>query len=213
MAAEPILNFARWYDRIFEGTLGSLREIAARAVPPQEGIQILDIGCGTGSQLAIYNHAGCQIYGIDLSQPMLRIAKSKLGDRAGLTMGDALQLPHQEQTFDLVISSLFIHQLDPGQRSAMLEEAVRVLRPGGQILLVDFHVQERRSISGKFTYAFISMIEFFAGWEHFSNSRDFLAKGGIPPIADHMGLRVRKSFVVGYGNLGVYLLHRDNLGN
>ena len=212
MTAEPILNFASWYDRIFEGLLGGLRDVAARAVPPQEGIQILDIGCGTGSQLAIYNQAGCQVYGIDLSQPMLKVAKSKLGDRAGLTMGDALQIPHQDRTFDLVISSLFIHQLDPGQRSAMLEEAVRVLRPDGQILLVDFHVQERRSLSGKFAHVFISIIEFFAGREHFSNSRDFLAKGGIPPIADHLGLRVRKSFVVGYGNLGVYLLHRDNRG-
>jgi ubiquinone/menaquinone biosynthesis C-methylase UbiE len=144
---------------------------------------------------------------------MLNVAKSKLGDRAGLMMGDALQVPLPERLFDLVISSLFIHQLDPGQRSMMLEEAVRVLRPDGQILLVDFHVQEQRSISGKFVYAFISLIEFFAGWEHFSNSRDFLAKGGIPPIADDLGMRIRKSFIVGYGNLGVYLLCRDDGGN
>lgn len=207
------MNFARWYDRIFEWLLGGLREIAARAVPPQEEMRVLDIGCGTGSQLSIYHQAGCQVYGIDLSQPMLNVAKSKLGDRAGLTMGDALQIPFPERLFDLVISSLFIHQLDPGQRSMMLEEAVRVLRPDGQILLVDFHVQERRSISGKFAYAFISLIEFFAGREHFSNSRDFLAKGGIPPIADDLGMRLRKSFIVGYGNLGVYSLCRDDRGN
>ena len=207
------MNFARWYDRIFEWLLGGLREIAARAVPPQEEMRVLDIGCGTGSQLSIYHQAGCQVFGIDLSQPMLNVAKSKLGDRAGLTMGDALQIPLPERLFDLVISSLFIHQLDPGQRSMMLEEAVRVLRPDGQILLVDFHVQERRSISGKFAYAFISLIEFFAGREHFSNSRDFLAKGGIPPIADDLGMRLRKSFIVGYGNLGVYLLCRDDRGN
>ena len=207
------MNIARWYDRIFEWLLGGLRDIAASAVPPQKGMQVLDIGCGTGSQLAIYHQSGCQVYGIDLSQPMLKVAKSKLGDGAGLTMGDALQLPLPEQLFDLVISSLFIHQLDPGQRSVILEESIRVLRPGGQILLVDFHVQERRSISGKFAHAFISVIEFFAGREHFSNSRDFLAKGGIPPIADDLGLRIRKSFIVGYGNLGVYLLCRNDRGN
>jgi demethylmenaquinone methyltransferase/2-methoxy-6-polyprenyl-1,4-benzoquinol methylase len=208
MTDEPILNFAGWYDSIFEGVLGGLRAAAARIVPPQEGMKVLDIGCGTGSQLAFYDKPGCQVYGIDLSQPMLRVARSKLGERAGLSIGDALQIPHQERTFNLVISSLFIHQLHPDQRTAMLEEAVRVLKPEGQILLVDFHVQDSRSIIGKLTYAVISMIEFFAGWEHFSNSRDFLAKGGIPPIAGNLGLRVRKEFVVGNGNLGVYLLNK-----
>ena len=88
----------------------------------------------------------------------------------------------------------------------MLEEAGRVLKPEGQILLVDFHVQAKRPLLGKLTYAFISIIEFFAGWEHFSNSRDFLAKGGIPTLASNMELGIRKSIIVGNGNLGVYLL-------
>jgi hypothetical protein len=86
---------------------------------------------------------------------------------------------------------------------------VRVIQPGGQILLIDFHSQDRRSTAGFFTYIFISMIEFFAGWEHFSNSRDFLARGGIPPLAADQGLKNRKSIVVGNGNLGIYLLHKS----
>jgi ubiquinone/menaquinone biosynthesis C-methylase UbiE len=201
-----MLIFARWYDPIFEGVLGSLRASAARIAPPHEGMKVLDIGCGTGAQLAFYQAGGSQVFGIDLSKPMLQVAKSNLGNQAALTVGDALGIPFPEGTFDLVISSLFLHQLHPGLRAAMLEEVIRVLQPEGQILLIDFHVQDKRSFTGKLIFIFISMIEFFAGWEHFNNSRDFLSHGGIPPLAAAQGLRNRKSIVVGKGNLGVYLL-------
>ena len=151
MPDNNMFNFARWYDPIFEGTLGSLRAAAARVAPPHEGLKVLDIGCGTGAQLAFYQAGRSQVFGIDLSIPMLRVAKSNLGNQAAITVGDALRIPFPGQTFDLVISSLFLHQLNPGLRAAMLEEVVRVLQPGGQILLIDFHLQEKRSIVGKFT--------------------------------------------------------------
>jgi ubiquinone/menaquinone biosynthesis C-methylase UbiE len=210
VTAEPKLNFANWYDPIFETLLGGLRTMAARVAPPQEDLKVLDIGCGTGAQLAIYHEAGCQVFGIDLAQPMLKVARSKLGDQAVLTAGDALKIPLPTRTFDLVIVSLFVHQLNPTLRAAMLEEAIRVLNPEGQILLIDFHAQDKRSISGYLMYAFISMIEFLAGWEHYSNSRDFLARGGIAPIAAGVGLNIRKYVVAGSGNLGIYLLRIDN---
>lgn len=206
MPAETFLNFARWYDPLFEGVLGGLRSLSARLVPPEEGMKVLDVGCGTGAQLAIYQKGGCQVFGIDLSQPMLRVARTNLGNQATLTMGDAVCMPYPERTFDLVISSLFIHQINPGNRTAVLEEAVRVLQPDGQILLVDFHTQDRKTIKGNLTYAFIALVELFAGWEHFSNSRDFLAQGGISPLAADLGLKNRKTIVVGNGNLGIYLL-------
>ena len=89
----------------------------------------------------------------------------------------------------------------------MLEEATRVLKSDGKIMLIDFHSQNHNSLWGKLTHVFISAIEFFAGWEHFSNSRDFLANGGIPDLVAGTGLKIQKSIVVGNGNLGIYLLH------
>jgi ubiquinone/menaquinone biosynthesis C-methylase UbiE len=208
MPGNTFLNFARWYDPLFEGVLGGLRALAARVVPPEEGMKVLDVGCGTGAQLAIYQKGGCQVFGTDLSPPMLRIASANLGNQAALNIGDALRMPYPDGFFDLVISSLFLHQIKSGLRTAVLEEAARVLNPEGNLMLIDFHAQEKRSVSGNLTHVFISMIEFFAGWEHFSNSRDFLAKGGIPPLAKNIGMQNRKSIVVGSGNLGVYLLRR-----
>ena len=206
MANESFLDTARWYDPLLEGVLGGLRAMAARVVPPKKGMKVLDVGCGTGAQLAIYQEGGCEVSGIDLSTPMLKVAKSKLGEKAALTNGDAIRMPHPNDTFDLVLSSLFLHQINAPLRSAVLEETMRVLKPDGQILLIDFHPLEARSIKGQLTYYFISTIEFFAGWEHFSNSRDFLSRGGIPKLAKGQGLKIRKTFVLGNGNLGVYLL-------
>lgn len=207
MATDSYLDFAKWYDPLFGRVLGGLRETAARIADPKSGMRVLDIGCGTGAQLAIYQEAGCEVFGIDLSQSMLSIARTKLSDQAVLTTGDATKMPFPDQAFDLVISSLFLHQLDAGVRSVALEEAKRIVHADGRILLVDFHPGPLNSIKGKLTKFLISSVEFMAGWEHYSNSRDFLSRGGIPYLATNHHLKVRKKIIVRDGNLGIFLLN------
>ena len=81
-----------------------------------------------------------------------------------------------------------------------------MLKPDGQVLLIEFHPASSPTIMGKLTHLSIAFIEFLAGWEHYSNSRQFLSQGGIPNLTDGKELVVRKTKVVGNGNLGVYLL-------
>lgn len=207
MADVPFLDTARWYEPLLGGVLAGLREMAVRVSRPKVGTRVLDIGCGTGAQLAIYQMRGCDVYGIDLSLSMLRVARENLGVKAVLQNCDATELPYQDGTFDLVHSSLFLHQLRPEVRTAALAEAVRVMRSDGHLLLIDFHPGGENTFKGKSTKFLISSVEFLAGWEHFRNSREFLSRGGIPKLAKKQHLRVRKAFIVGNGNLGVYLLH------
>ena len=211
MATDSYLDFAKCYDPLFGRVLGGLREMAARMAAPKRGMRVLDVGCGTGAQLAIYEQAGCEVFGIDLSQSMLSIARTKLSEQAVLTTGDATRMPYPDQAFDLVISSLFLHQLDAGVRSVALDEVKRVVRTEGRIMLVDFHPGPVDSKKGKLTKYLISAVEFLAGWEHYSNSRDFLSRGGIPNLASNHHLKVRKKFIVSDGNLGIFLLYLDQL--
>lgn len=201
-----VFNFSRLYELLFGYVLGGVRAKAAEVAPPEKGMKVLDIGCGTGAQLAIYQKEDCKVFGIDLSEPMLRVARENLGNESVLTNGDASKIPYPGKTFDLVLSSLFLHQLGAELRAAGLREAIRVLKPEGHILLIDFHSRANNTLLGRLTRFVISSIELAAGWEHFSNSRDFLLRGGVPELAAIHRLKIPKMLTVASGNIGIYLL-------
>jgi ubiquinone/menaquinone biosynthesis C-methylase UbiE len=204
--ADSYFDFARYYDPLFGGVFRGLRAVVGRMAAPKSGMRVLDVGCGTGAQLAILQQVGCQVFGIDLSEPMLRVARSKLGDQAVLIHGDATRTPFPDHAFDLVLCSLFLHQLKVCVRSLALEEAQRVVRKDGRILLVDFHPEPARSIGGRLTEFVVSSVEFLAGWEHYSNSRDFLSRGGVSALVSNHHLMIQKEFILWRGNLGIYSL-------
>jgi ubiquinone/menaquinone biosynthesis C-methylase UbiE len=129
---------ARWYDRVFGGLNAGLRGLDLTMFPPRDGMEVLDVGCGTGLQLASYQHAGCRVSGIDASPAMLAAARRRLGDTAALRLGDAARLPWPDRAFDLVLASTVLHEMPSGVRVATLGEMRRVLRPGGRVLLTDF---------------------------------------------------------------------------
>ena len=64
----------------------------------------LDLGCGTGEmlKLILQEDAGKELYGIDLSEKMLHVAKSKLPEQVKLLLGDSEALPFSDNTFDVV---------------------------------------------------------------------------------------------------------------
>jgi ubiquinone/menaquinone biosynthesis C-methylase UbiE len=79
---------------LVEPLVSHLRAIGMRMSLPQKGMLVLDIGCGTGTQLHLYRKAGCQAFGIDTSSAMLAVARQKLGGDAELRLGDACQMPY-----------------------------------------------------------------------------------------------------------------------
>lgn len=114
---------------------------------------MLDIGCGRGAVLM--SVAGRVPRGkavsVDVWRAQDQVGNSRgaaernaalegVADRVELVDGDARSLPFPEASFDLVTSSLAIHNISPaGDRTTALGEAVRVLRPGGRLRIVDLH--------------------------------------------------------------------------
>ena len=96
---------ARWYDSIFGRLTAGLRGLGLKMLPPREGMDVLDVGCGTGIQLAAYQEAGCRVSGIDTSQAMLNVAHRRLRERADLRLGDAARMPYPDGAFDLVLAA------------------------------------------------------------------------------------------------------------
>jgi demethylmenaquinone methyltransferase/2-methoxy-6-polyprenyl-1,4-benzoquinol methylase len=121
-----------------------------RRVLRRTDARVLDLCCGTGDLTFALNRvrehairdAGAHripIIGCDFAQPMIQRARKKAGGRhhaATFIMADALQLPFGDQTFDLVSSAFGFRNLANYEQG--LHEIARVLKPGGQICILEF---------------------------------------------------------------------------
>jgi AhpD family alkylhydroperoxidase len=122
-----------------------LRHARSRVVGGARG-DILEIGIGTGSNLAIYP-ADAVLHGIDVSAPALSLAARRAGRaarRVTLVEGDAAVLPFDDASFDTVVATFVLCSVADVRQS--LREARRVLRPGGTIRLLEHARARHRAI-------------------------------------------------------------------
>lgn len=138
--------YARWapiYDIVYD----KLTEPAARAAVKAAracGPRVLEAGVGTGLALGYYPE-GTELYGVDLSEDMLRRAQDKvrkrgLGHVKSLQVMDVTRLGFPDEMFDAVTAQFLITLVPEPERA--LDEFARVLRPGGEIVLVNHFGQE-----------------------------------------------------------------------
>lgn len=125
---------------------------AIRLAEIQEGQRILDVACGTGRatlDLAKAVGTGGQVDALDLSEDMLGRARAKL-ERAGLDkrvefkQGNARDLPYPDGTFDILYNGYMFDLIPIDGFSPILKEFIRVLKPGGEIVLVNMSKPDYR---------------------------------------------------------------------
>lgn len=204
-------RIARWYDTIFDSMNAGLRAVGKKMFAPSEGMTVLDVGCGTGSHLLAYQKAGCEVYGIDMSPAMLKIAQKKLGDQAKLYQGDASKMPYDDDLFDLITTTLTLHEMAPETRDAVLGEMKRTLKPDGRLLLIDFHPGSLRFPKGWLFKIIITISEIAAGREHYKNYRQFIRNQGLPALIEAHHLAIEKQRIVSGGNMALFLLSLETL--
>jgi SAM-dependent methyltransferase len=95
-----------------------------------EGEKVLEIGCGTGSDLLQFARHGALATGVDLAAKHVELARLRVGNRAVVHQADARQLPLADESFDYVYSHGVLHHCDEPER--VVAEMLRVLRPGGR---------------------------------------------------------------------------------
>ena len=137
--------YARWapvYDLVFGAVFerGRMASIAAaEQVCGSSGGRILDVGVGTGISLPDYGRSN-RVVGVDYSEPMLRKAQERVIEQRlahvdALAVMDAKHLGFPDGYFDAVVAQYVITAVpDP---EATLDEFARVLKPGGEIILVN----------------------------------------------------------------------------
>ena len=137
--------YARWapvYDLVFGAVFDTGRRAAIEAaeqVCGPGGGRILEVGVGTGISLPDYAHKN-RLVGIDLSEPMLRkaherVAEHKLSNVDVLAVMDAERMALPDRSFDVVVAQFVITAVPNPETT--LDEFVRVIRPGGEIVLVN----------------------------------------------------------------------------
>ena len=133
-------------------TLGHLRrvkeEIVNRYIQP--GMRILEIGCGTGTLAVMMAQKGALIEGVDNNAAMLSEAYEKIAARGleesiHLSKLDASEIGDHfpVASFDLVISTLVLSELDDNQQAYLLEQSKKLLKPDGRIIIADEVVPEK----------------------------------------------------------------------
>ena len=108
-------------------------------VTASEGARVLDVACGTGDlALVLSGRSGARIVAIDFCRPMLAIAARKARGAAKISFleGDALRLPFADSSFDAVTIAFGLRNLASVEGG--LQEMQRVLKPGGQVAVLEF---------------------------------------------------------------------------
>lgn len=199
--------YARWapfYDLVFGAVFARGRR-AAIAAAERIGGRILEVGVGTGISLPGYS-ATNQIVGIDLSEAMLRKAHRRVTELAlknvvRLEVMDAEHLSFTDAFFDVVVAHYVVSTV-PNPEAA-LDEFARVLRPGGEIILVSRvgaetglrHVLERlfqpivRHLGWRTEFPWHR----FACWTEKKNDISLIERRAMPPFGHFSLLRFRKA--------------------
>jgi ubiquinone/menaquinone biosynthesis C-methylase UbiE len=203
--ADTYKNVAACYDRLFEKFNKGLWEIGLSLHPPRKNMRVLDIGCGTGAHLRLYQKAGCNVFGIDMSPSMLRQARNRLGPSGRLCSANAAEAPLAKHAFDLILISFVLHEMPETLRLDVVAESKNLLKKEGRLVMVDYHPGPIRGAKGWCIKLFILLVELAAGIKHFCNHLNFLSNKGLPAILSKHDLSVEKVKIVSGGNLAVVL--------
>ena len=109
----------------------------------QPGMRVMDLGCGTGTLAIMAKRAqpNAELVGLDADPEMLKMAYTKK-DQENLDVkfdvGFTNDLPYPDASFDCVLSSIMIHHLKTPDKEKTAREIYRVLKPGGQLHVIDF---------------------------------------------------------------------------
>ena len=198
--------YDRWapvYDIVFGAVFERGRDAAIEAAEKIGG-RILEVGVGTGIALPHYSK-NCRLTGIDISEQMLRKAHERvtefdLSNVEGLYVMDAERLTFPDNSFDVVVAQ-YVVSTAPNPE-AVLDEFARVLKPGGEIIVVTRVGAEaglRRTLEHWFQPAVRKLgwrtefsFERYAKWVARTSGIRLIERRSMPPLGHFSLIRFAK---------------------
>ncbi len=189
------------------------------------GDKILDLGCGNGRLYEFLKEKKIEYTGVDSSERLLELARKKYGTEAKFIRGDALNLPFANESFDKIISIAVLHHIPSEKwRKKFLDEAWRVLKKDGVLILSVWNMRQKKYAPLLVKYAFLkiaglSPLDFGdvrLGWNGEKNVRFVHAFGKreLRKLLEKSGFAIKKLSAVrrksGQGNLLAIAEKREN---
>src|SRR3954470_15700956 len=175
-------NIAWAYDLVFGPVLHPGRVDAIRRMAIKPGDRVLEVGVGTGINVALYP-TDCSVTGIDLSSSMLEKARERVARKGvrnvRLLQMDAANLKFADDSFDIVYAPYVISVVpDP---VAVAREMRRVCRPGGRIVILN-HFRSKNRV-GAWLERIISPLTVHIGFKSDLDLPAFLAQAELKPLS------------------------------
>lgn len=133
-----LVNLILW------GNYRTLRDAVFRELPTRGAGRVLQVACVYGdftAKLARHLGPSAQLDVVDVAPVQLENLRRKIGRQAGVVLHhqDSADLAFPDQTYDFVVIFFLLHEQPEHARSRTVAEALRVVRPGGKVIFVDYH--------------------------------------------------------------------------
>ena len=183
------------------------RKALARAIPIREHGLVLDVAIGT-AEVALEicrQHPAANVIGLDFSPAMLKVGKQKIGtrqlaDRIKVLAGDGRFLPMRSASVDAVTIAFGIRNIE--ERYLALQEFYRVLKPGGNLFIMEFSYPDNPLLYAIYRFYFDHILPPFGNWLSRTNyAYSYLADSVDEFPADPSFLQEIKE--AGFSELGV----------
>lgn len=198
--------YGRWapvYDLVFGPVFRQGRHAAIEAAE-RVGGRVLEVGVGTGISLPSYKRS-TRLFGVDISEPMLRKARERVAELGltnveGLAVMDAEHLDFPDDAFDVVVAQYVVTAV-PNPEAA-LDEFVRVVRPGGEIVITT-RIGADAGLRGTLEHLFQPVAnrlgwrtefswERYQRWADGARSIEIAERRALPPLGHFYLVRVKK---------------------
>ncbi|WP_138499975.1 class I SAM-dependent methyltransferase [Nostoc sp. PA-18-2419] len=169
------------------------RQLALQRLTIDSDTQILDLCCGSGQATQFLVKLSQNVIGLDASPFSLQRARQNV-PLASYVEAFAEEMPFADNLFDVVHTSVALHEMQPQQLRKIIYEVYRVLKPGGVFTLVDFHTPTN-PIFWLGVSVFLLLFETQTAWE--------LLKTDLPGLLAKTGFKVSKPTLYAGGSLQV----------
>ncbi|TBR59997.1 SAM-dependent methyltransferase [Westiellopsis prolifica IICB1] len=169
------------------------RQLALQDLTIHSDTKVLDLCCGSGQATQFIVKLSQNVTGLDASPLSLQRAKQNV-PQAEYVEAFAEEIPFADNQFDLVHTSVALHEMQPEQLRKILQEVYRVLKPGGVFTFIDFH-NPHNPLFLPSVWLFLWLFETETAWQ--------LLKTDLPGLLMEMGFSINKQSLYAGGSLQV----------